>query len=43
MYIRIHGIDAPGRRPGAERLWLFENLADHNLPRELETDADFLI
>jgi hypothetical protein len=36
------GIDAPGR-PGDVRPWLFENVRDHNPPRELETEADFLI
>jgi hypothetical protein len=41
--IPIGGIKAPGRRPGEERTRLFENLLDHNPPRELETEADFLI
>jgi hypothetical protein len=42
-YIPISGIDAPSREPGEESPQLFENLADHNPPRELETEADFLI
>jgi hypothetical protein len=39
LYVLISGIDARGRRPGEERLRLFENLPDRNLPRELKTEA----
>jgi hypothetical protein len=42
MRIHIHGIDAPGRRPG-ERLWLFENLGSPQPAARAETEADFLI
>jgi hypothetical protein len=37
----IVGIDARGRRPGEEKLQLFENCPDHNPSRE-PTETDFL-
>jgi hypothetical protein len=39
---RIGGIGALGRRPGAERLWLFENVLHHNPRASLRRRRIFL-
>jgi hypothetical protein len=45
MLILVFGIDPrlAGSRAGSERPWLFENLPDHNPPREPTREGDFLI
>jgi hypothetical protein len=44
IHIPIGGIDPTlGRQPGEEKPRLFENLPDHNPPREPTQKGDFLI